>query len=259
MNEHSPRRKFITNSTLGAFGLFAVPGLASPRTRELHKWQSTEPDLPMEFPSQERAAVKAVVGAAHTQYDKVKELVTSRPELAKAAYDWGFGDWESALGAASHMGRVDIAQLLMDHGARPNIYTFAMMGKLKAVRSMVEEMPGIQRIPGPHGMTLLFHAQNRLRYKDLSSVDRAAVESVVHYLEGLGDADPRATSLDITPEEQKTYMGKYVFGPGPEDFFVVELNRRGSLYMSRGEQIGRTLLRVADHAFAPGWGTLGPH
>jgi len=32
----------------------------------------------------------------------------------------------------------------------------------------------------------------------------------------------------------------------------VTLNSRGQLYMARGEYIGRTLLRVDKHTFAPG-------
>lgn len=51
-----------------------------------------------------------VVSAAHSDLDKVKDLVGKRPELANAAWDWGFGDYETAIGAASHMGRRDITE-----------------------------------------------------------------------------------------------------------------------------------------------------
>ena len=86
--------------------------------------------LHAEFPSQEPALVREVVAASHTRLERVRELVSASPALAKAAWDWGFGDWESALGAASHMGRRDIAELLMGHGARPNLYTHTMLGRL---------------------------------------------------------------------------------------------------------------------------------
>lgn len=36
--------------------------------------------------------VSSVVGASHFDFDKVKQMVTQRPELAKAAWDWGFSD-----------------------------------------------------------------------------------------------------------------------------------------------------------------------
>ncbi|MDX1388593.1 MAG: hypothetical protein R3344_05360, partial [Acidobacteriota bacterium] len=58
-----------------------------------------------EFPSQDPELVREIVGASHARLDDVTKLVTASPALAKAAWDWGFGDWESALGAASHMGR----------------------------------------------------------------------------------------------------------------------------------------------------------
>ena len=95
------------------------------------------------YPSEDFAIIREVVGAAHARFERVQELVNAKPELAKATWDWGFGDVESALGAAAHMGRKDIADFLIGHGARPDIYTFAMLGKLNAVKGMIEDMPSI--------------------------------------------------------------------------------------------------------------------
>ena len=67
-------------------------------------------DVLPSFPSTDPDLVSGVVGAAHTDLDAVVDLVTTHPHLARATLDWGFGDWESALGAASHMGRRDIAE-----------------------------------------------------------------------------------------------------------------------------------------------------
>jgi len=53
------------------------------------------------------------VVVAHFNLARVKELVGRHATLAKAAWDWGFGDWETALGAASHVGNRDIAELLL--------------------------------------------------------------------------------------------------------------------------------------------------
>ncbi|MEE8128865.1 MAG: ankyrin repeat domain-containing protein, partial [Vicinamibacterales bacterium] len=111
--------------------------------------QTIEGGLPASYPSHDPDLVREVVGKAHVNYDRVRELVTPRPALAKAVWDWGFGDWESALGAASHMGRPDIAQLLIEHGARPNLFTFAMLGQVDVVRATCDANPGIQRQPGP--------------------------------------------------------------------------------------------------------------
>jgi hypothetical protein len=210
-----------------------------------------ESSLSSAFPSQEADAVREVVGASHARFDRVKEMVTKRPALAKAAWDWGFGDWESALGAASHMGRKDIATFLMAHGARPDIFTFAMLGELAAVRGMVEAIPGIQRTPGPHGITLLQHARNRLSRDDGGAEDAKKVRAVVAYLESLGDADECEPALAISDEEKSVYLGRFEFGPAAEVVFVVDLNRRGDLSFRRGEQTTRRLNMTGQHSFAP--------
>ena len=198
--------------------------------------------LHSEFPSHDPDVVREVVAVSHARIGRVRELVEASPALAKAAWDWGFGDWESALGAASHMGRRDIAELLMDHGARPNLFTSTMLGHLPVVEAYVEAMPGIQRMLGPHGITLLSHARNGGK----------PARKVVAYLESLGDADQEATSLDVSDEDKTRYVGRYTFGAGDDEAFEVVTNRRGMLAIKRGERFGRTLHRVEKHAFAPG-------
>ena len=250
------RRDFLGKSALGIFGLFSIsPQLYAnnnlgffPKKNPLQDGNELNPLYPTEDPM----VLREVVGAAHTRFEKVKKLVTAKPELAKASWDWGFGDVESALGAASHMGRKDIAEFLIEYGARPDIFTFAMLGKLNAVRSMIEDMPGIQKIRGPHGFTLLFHAKMRLNRKNVEGEEKEQQEALVAYLESLGDANINATSLDISEEEQKVYLGKYVFGTAEDAYFDVTINSRGMLNMARGEYFGRTLLRTDTHSFAPG-------
>jgi hypothetical protein len=58
-----------------------------------------------DFPRNDPARVQSVVGASHGNLDLVRALVSEQPALAKASWDWGFGDWETPLGAASHTGR----------------------------------------------------------------------------------------------------------------------------------------------------------
>lgn len=241
---HLPRRTFMGLTAAGLAGMAISPAAAQ-------YGEMTETDLPAEFPRQDAASVARVVGASHAQYDRVKEMVTARPALARAVWDWGFGDWESALGAASHTGRADIAELLIEYGARPDIFTFALLGKVDAVRSMVDAVPGIQRTPGPHGITLMQHARNRLNRKDLSGSDRKGVEDTIAYLESLGDADMGPVSGEVSEEQKKIYMGEYTFGEGKDNTFTVELHRRGWLMLRKGEQSGRRLHLVEPHAFAP--------
>src|SRR5687767_9788458 len=57
------------------------------------------------FPRLDPKLVGEVVGQAHRNEARVKELVNAHPSLVNAWWDWGFGDWESPLGAASHVGQ----------------------------------------------------------------------------------------------------------------------------------------------------------
>ena len=50
--------------------------------------------IPDSFPLHPPEMVHEMVTVAHGSFKRVKELVEARPALAKAAIDWGFGDWE---------------------------------------------------------------------------------------------------------------------------------------------------------------------
>ncbi len=96
---------------------------------------------------------------AHSDPSMVAKLLEKEPALLNAAVDWGGGDWETGLGGASHMGRRDIVELLLDRGARIDIFCAAMMGRLDAVRSFLSLQPRLIDAKGPHGFSLHFHAQ----------------------------------------------------------------------------------------------------
>jgi hypothetical protein len=89
----------------------------------------------------------------------VKKLLDGEPALLNATMDWGHGDWETGLGGASHMGRRDIVEFLLEKGARIDIFCAAMMGQLEAVESFLALQPRLIDAKGPHGFTLHFHAQ----------------------------------------------------------------------------------------------------
>jgi hypothetical protein len=245
------RRSFIKCSAFGLIGITTI-GYASGQDR-FYNSLSTDNSEPLyyRYPSLNDEIVSGIVGAAHFNFDKVKELVGKRPELAGAAWDWGFGDFETALGAASHVGRRDIAELLISNGARPDIFTFAMMGMQKSVQEIIETVPGIQSHNGPHGITLLQHAKNRLEDKTISETDKANVNKVISYLEGLGNADARPRSLEMSEEEKKKYLGEYRFGDGEGEIFIVDLHQRGFLQLGRKGSSPRRLSKVDDNTFSP--------
>ena len=243
------RRRFFTSM---AFGTIALSAQAMPLVDSLGQTGKAIKDpLFYRYPAIDDSLVSEMVGAAHGRFDKVKELVKKRRELAKAVWDWGFGDYESALGAASHMGRKDIAEFLIENGAKPNIFTFAMLGELDTVKSMIKAIPGIQKTHGPHGLTLLEHAKIRQRVATKTGEDQTKANDMVAYLESLGDAHLPSKSLPVSEKEQEIYLGEYRWGPGDDELFFVELNRRNLLYAGRKGTFGRTLNKIEEHLFTP--------
>lgn len=123
----------------------------------------------------EATLVQEFVANSHGNFDRVKELLAQEPALVNAAWDWGGGDWETGLGAASHVGRRDIAEFLLAHGARIDIFAAAMLGDLASVRALITAFPNIVNSPGPHGIPLIVHAQ----------MGGEAASAVLEYLQAL--------------------------------------------------------------------------
>ena len=110
-------------------------------------------------PRLDLALVQKFVAKAHGDLEAVKKLLEQEPKLLHAAHDWGGGDWETALGAAAHVGRKDIAMYLLSHGARLDIFAAAMLGKLELVKLMIHDNSELKFAKGPHGIPLKVHAQ----------------------------------------------------------------------------------------------------
>jgi hypothetical protein len=96
---------------------------------------------------------------AHSDLEMVKKLLEKEPGLINATIDWGAGDWETGLGGASHMGRRDIVELLLERGARPDLFCATMLGQLETVKAFLTLQPKLIDAKGPHGFSLHFHAQ----------------------------------------------------------------------------------------------------
>ena len=110
-------------------------------------------------PQINRLLVQDFVVYAHSDLAMVKKLLQKQPALVNATMDWGGGDWESGLGGASHMGRRDIVEYLLAHGARIDLFCATMLGRLDAVKSFLALQPALIDAKGPHGFSLHFHAQ----------------------------------------------------------------------------------------------------
>jgi ankyrin repeat protein len=104
-----------------------------------------------------------VVALAHGDIESVRVALERDATLANATVDWADGDWESALGAASHMHRRDIAELLLAHGARLDVFAAAMLGDVEAVKAVLGAHPEMRDAKGPHGIPLAAHATGAVR------------------------------------------------------------------------------------------------
>jgi len=102
--------------------------------------------------------VKEFVAAGHNNLKKVKALLAEFPTLIYATWDLGGGDFETALEGAGHVGTKDVANYLIEQGARTNLFVLTMLGKTQIVKAYIETYPAYLTARGPHGFTLLHHA-----------------------------------------------------------------------------------------------------
>lgn len=200
-----------------------------------------EDRIPGEFPRQSAELVREVVGAAHRDLSKVKSIVEQRPSIVNAAWDWGFGDWETALGAAAHTGRRSIAEYLLSRGARMDIFAATMLGQLDVVKAMVAASPGIQRVRGPHGIPLLAHA----------SAGGDEAKPVADYLESLGDAGEAATPAKASKELRERFFGEYAYGERSDRTFTIGADKNDVLEFKSSDGAARRLFVVGEAEFHP--------
>jgi len=96
---------------------------------------------------------------AHSELDMVKKLLEREPGLLNGSVDWGGGDFETALGGASHMGRRDIVTFLLERARGSICFVQRCWGSWKVVKSFLTLQPALIDARGPHGFSLHFHAQ----------------------------------------------------------------------------------------------------
>ena len=141
------RKGFLSKSITAVSGLMILPGLV----RAGHFGVSEEP--------LDRALVKEFVTAAHVDDAKTKAMLDEYPALLNSVHNLGSWDWEDAVGAAGHMGHIELARFLLAQGARMTICVAAMLGELSVVQSMITAFPYMRSAVGPHRISLLSHAK----------------------------------------------------------------------------------------------------
>lgn len=248
-NKHISRRSVFKSSMFGLISL-SIPNLVF--ANESIIYPSVMKDAWTKnprYPSIDDEIVSDVVGSSHFNFDHVQELVNHRPELARANWDWSFGDWESALGAASHVGRRDIAEFLISKGARPNIFTFAMFGNYEIVKSMIEAIPILKTTDGPHGISLLRHAKAGSKSKTISDEQKSNSLKLIDYLVEINEDVSQPKYIDMTDAEKEKYLGDYRYGEGEKDGFSVKLNMRKALSLGKLGKFGGGLDQKAPNVF----------
>ena len=163
MSNPTTRKDFLKKSLFLASGITLVPSFLYAKNEKVSG--ALNPKMVYEF-----------VNDAHTDFDKVKKMLEATPLLLNAAWDWGGGDFETALGAAAHMGQKETANFLIAQGARTDIFVLTMLGKTEIVKAMLSEYPNLLHSQGPHGFTLLHHAEK----------GGQDAEQLVEYLHNLG-------------------------------------------------------------------------
>lgn len=139
------RSTFLRQSGL-ALGLSALP-FSVPLAKPTQDRPKLDPELVQRF-----------VGAAHGRFDDVKDMLADEPRLVNTAHDWGGGDFEAPIESASHVGNQQIAEFLLEHGARMPLHTACMLGKLAAVQALLTAEPRLLTSYGAHGFSLVYHA-----------------------------------------------------------------------------------------------------
>mgnify|MGYP000412755611 CR=1 FL=1 len=141
------RNQFIKSACLGAVTFSSLPLAYSQE-----KTQKEPPQL-------DKTLVEKFVGASHGKMDIVKDLLEEHPTLINSAHDWRDGDFETGLGAASHVGHKELVNYFLSKGAQANIFTMALFGELDILKAFLKFNPQLLHAKGPHGYTLLDHSE----------------------------------------------------------------------------------------------------
>jgi hypothetical protein len=158
------RREFLTLAAASSV-ILVIPALgqttAAPNQPATSASPAPQADKPKRPDPLAAELVKAFVVAGHSDLPKTQQLLAETPGLLNATWDWGGGDFETALGGAGHMGRKDIAEFLIGQGCRMDIFHAAMLGNIDYVKAALTAFPNLINSKGPHGIPLMAHAKKR--------------------------------------------------------------------------------------------------
>lgn len=103
-------------------------------------------------------AIREFVIAAHSDLEKVQEMLEAQPALLGVSHQWGPDDYEDGIGAAAHVGNREIAEFFLAQGVPGNICVLAMLGRADQVNEALHADPSQANARGAHGIPVMFHA-----------------------------------------------------------------------------------------------------
>jgi ankyrin repeat protein len=106
------------------------------------------------MPEVEQATVDELVGNAHGNLARVRELLDAHPKALNRRATWN----ESAVEAAAQMGHKPILDLLIARGAPVDFFTACVLGRLEQVAAELETDPGRAGARGVHELPALYFA-----------------------------------------------------------------------------------------------------
>ena len=101
-----------------------------------------------------QVVVDELVGNAHGNLERVKEIVVNKPDLMNAKASWN----ETPLEAATQMGNRPIIEFLLNHGAHIDFFTILVLGRLHDVDRELKQRPDRALARGIHDLPALYFA-----------------------------------------------------------------------------------------------------
>lgn len=112
----------------------------------------------VETPTFPHDEIEELVLAAHRDLETVEEIIEENPSYVNIPHEWGDGDTESAIQAAAHVGRRDIAEYLLENAGEYEIEVAAMMGDEAEVEAQLDALPELADRRAAHDIHVLAHA-----------------------------------------------------------------------------------------------------
>jgi len=106
------------------------------------------------MPEVEAAVVEELVGNAHGNLARVRELLDKHPAALKMRAPWN----ETAVEAATQMGNQPILELLIERGAPVDFFTACVLGRVEQVEAELAADGGRANARGVHDLPALYFA-----------------------------------------------------------------------------------------------------